>query len=83
MGFLVKLNATSADDGTNEDDDCSDGDDYDNDTYVPPSRPKRRAGRGKKDESTSFEDNPEANCLGCGCLVLFVTGIFIALRMCS
>ena len=71
------------DDGTNEDDDCSDGDDYDHDTYVPPSRPKRRAGRGKKDESMSFEDNPEASCLGCGCLVLFVIGIFIALRMCS
>jgi len=74
------------DDGETDDDDDYGDNDYDNDRdddiYVPPSRPKRRAGRGKNDEAISHDD-PEASCLGCGCIVLFVIGILIVLRLYS
>lgn len=69
------------DDEDYEDDDCDD--DRDEAIYVPAPRPKCRAERGKKDESMSLADNPEASCLGCGCLVLFIIGIFIVLRLYS
>ena len=72
------------DDGeADDDDDYGDNDDdRDDDIYVPPSRSKRRAGRGKNDETISHDD-PEASCLGCGCIVLFVIGILIVLRLYS
>ena len=63
------------DDEDYEDDDCHD--DRDEAIYVPAPRPKCRAERGKKDESMSLAENPEASCLGCGCLVLFIIGILI------
>lgn len=63
------------DDDDYEDDDCDD--DRDEAIYVPAPRPKCRAERGKKDESMSLAENPEASCLGCGCLVLFIIGILI------
>lgn len=69
------------DDEDYEDDDCDD--DRDEAIYVPAPRPKCRAERGKKDESMSLAENPEASCLGCGCLVLFIIGIFIVLRLYS
>ena len=59
------------DDEDYEDDDCDEA------IYVPAPRPKCRAERGKKDESMSLAENPEASCLGCGCLVLFIIGILI------
>lgn len=74
------------DDGESDDEDDYEDDDYgddrDEDVYVPQARARHRAGRGKKYESLS-DDNPEASCLGCGCLVLFVIGIFLVLRMYS
>ena len=69
------------DDEDYEDDDCHD--DRDEAIYVPAPRPKCRAERGKKDESMSLADNPEESCLGCGCLVLFIIGIFIVLQVYS
>ena len=69
------------DDEDYEDDDCDD--DRDEAIYVPAPRPKCRAERGKKDESMSLVENPEASCLGCGCLVLFIIGIFIVLQVYS
>ena len=69
------------DDEDYEDDDCDD--DRDEAIYVPAPRPKCRAERGKKDESMSLADNPEESCLGCGCLVLFIIGIFIVLQLYS
>ena len=70
------------DDGESGDDDDYGDDDSDDDIYVPPSRSKRRAGRGKNDEAISHDD-PEASCAGCGCLVLFVIGILVLLRLSS
>lgn len=72
----------SDDEEDDDDADCED-DDRDEAIYVPAPRPKCRAERGKKDESMSLADNPEASCLGCGCLVLFIIGIFIVLRLYS
>ena len=69
------------DDEDYEDDDCHD--DRDEAIYVPAPRPKCRAERGKKDESMSLADNPEESCLGCGCLVLFIIGLFIVLQVYS
>ena len=63
------------DDEDYEDDNCDV--DRDEAIYVPAPRPKCRAERGKKDESMSLFENPEASCLGCGCLVLFIIGILI------
>ena len=63
------------DDEDYEDDNCDV--DRDEAIYVPAPRPKCRAERGKKDESMSLAENPEASCLGCGCLVLFIIGILI------
>ena len=68
--------------GESDDDDDYGDDDSDDDIYVPPSWSKRRAGRGKNDEAISH-DNPEASCVGCGCVVLFVIGILTLLRLCS
>ena len=68
-----------------DDDDYGDddyGDDRDEDIYVPLPRIKRGTGRVKKGKSPSYDDS-EASCLGCGCLVLFVIGIFIVLRLYS
>ena len=65
------------DDEDYEDDDCDEA------IYVPAPRPKCHAERGKKDESMSLAENPEASCLGCGCLVLFIIGIFIVLQVYS
>ena len=72
------------DDGESDDDgDCSGGDycddDKDDDVYVPTHRSGCSAGRGDMGES----NDPEASCAGCGCVVLFVIGILIVLRMCS
>ena len=70
------------DDGDSDDDDDYGDDDSDDDIYVPPSRSKRRAGRGKNDEAISHDD-PEASCVGCGCVALFVIGILVLLRLSS
>ena len=70
------------DDGESDDNDDYGDDDSDDDVYVPSSRSKRRSGRGKNGEAISHDD-PEASCAGCGCLVLFVIGILIVLRLYS
>jgi len=84
FGNDYSSNDDEEDDDGDEDDYGDDdyGDDRNEDIYVPPPRARRSAGRGPKGKSLTHDD-PEASCFGCGCLVLFVIGIFIVLRLYS
>ena len=77
------------DDDDDDDDDDYEGEDYDegydeidDDTYDTPSRSRHHARRRGEDESMS-NDDPEASCVGCGCVALIVAGILIALYLYS
>ena len=80
-------NDYSGDDEEDDDDDDYEDDNYDDgstdDVYASPSRSRHSAGGRNEEYESMSHDDPEASCVGCGCVALIVIGILIALRLYS
>ena len=74
-------------DNDDDDDDDYEDDNYDDgstdDVYASSSRSRHSAGVRNEEYESMSHDDPEASCVGCGCVALIVIGILIALRLYS